>query len=48
MSVADPVTCREMDKVEGPALLSLAARLGTTRLIDNVVVDPGPATATPR
>jgi pantoate--beta-alanine ligase len=38
VSVADPLTCREMDVVEGPALLSLAARLGKTRLIDNLVV----------
>jgi pantoate--beta-alanine ligase len=38
VSVADPVTCRELDTVEGPALFSLAARLGRTRLIDNMVV----------
>ena len=38
VSVADPETCRELDAVDGPALLSLAAFLGRTRLIDNVVV----------
>jgi pantoate--beta-alanine ligase len=38
VSVADPDTCREMERVVGPALLSLAAFLGKARLIDNVVV----------
>jgi pantoate--beta-alanine ligase len=36
VSVADADTLRELDRVEGPALASLAARLGTTRLIDNI------------
>jgi len=46
VSVADGTTLRELDRVDGPALLSLAARFGTTRLIDNEplpsprVVDP--------
>jgi pantoate--beta-alanine ligase len=35
VSVADGSTLRELDTVEGPALLSLAVRFGTTRLIDN-------------
>ena len=38
VSVADPETCRELQRVEGPALLSLAAAVGKARLIDNVVV----------
>jgi pantoate--beta-alanine ligase len=38
VSVADPETCRELETVAGPALLSLAASLGKARLIDNVVV----------
>jgi pantoate--beta-alanine ligase len=38
VSVADPETCLELDTVNGPALLSLAAFLGKARLIDNVVV----------
>jgi pantoate--beta-alanine ligase len=38
VSVADPETCRELDTVSGPALLSLAAFLGKARLIDNVLV----------
>ncbi len=35
VSVADGVTLEELGAVEGPALLSLAVRLGSTRLIDN-------------
>jgi pantoate--beta-alanine ligase len=35
VSVADAVTLVELDRVDGPALLSLAVRFGTTRLIDN-------------
>ncbi|HXG39577.1 MAG TPA: pantoate--beta-alanine ligase [Candidatus Limnocylindrales bacterium] len=35
VSVADAETLDELDWVDGPALLSLAARFGTTRLIDN-------------
>ncbi len=35
VSVADAVTLRELDRVDGSALLSLAVRFGTTRLIDN-------------
>jgi pantoate--beta-alanine ligase len=34
-SVADAGTLRELQHVDGPALLSLAVRFGTTRLIDN-------------
>jgi pantoate--beta-alanine ligase len=35
VSCADGVSLQELDRVAGPALLSLAARFGTTRLIDN-------------
>jgi pantoate--beta-alanine ligase len=35
VSVADGSTLRELDRVDGPALLSLAVRFGSTRLIDN-------------
>jgi pantoate--beta-alanine ligase len=35
VSVADATTLDELDVVAGPALLSLAVRLGETRLIDN-------------
>lgn len=35
VSVADGMSLRELDRVDGPALLSLAVRFGSTRLIDN-------------
>jgi pantoate--beta-alanine ligase len=35
VSVADATTLAELDTVEGLALLSMAVRFGTTRLIDN-------------
>ncbi len=39
LSVADPATLRELDTVgEAGALLSLAVRIGTTRLIDNILL----------
>lgn len=38
VSLADPDTLAEILRVEGRALLSLAVRLGRTRLIDNVVL----------
>jgi len=41
VSVADGTTLAEIDRVEGPALLSLAVRFGDTRLIDNEVLSDG-------
>jgi len=38
VSCADAATLAEVQRVEGPALLSLAVRFGTTRLIDNVML----------
>jgi pantoate--beta-alanine ligase len=38
VSVADALTLRELDRIEQPALCSLAVVLGTTRLIDNIIV----------
>jgi pantoate--beta-alanine ligase len=35
VSVADGATLAELDRIDGPALLSLAVRFGATRLIDN-------------
>ena len=35
VSVADGEKLRELDTIDGPALLSMAVRFGTTRLIDN-------------
>jgi len=41
VSVAGGTTRAELDRVEGPALLSLAVRFGDTRLIDNEVLSDG-------
>jgi pantoate--beta-alanine ligase len=38
VSVADAATLAELERVEGAALVSLAARIGKTRLIDNLVL----------
>jgi len=35
VSVADAHTLQELDRLDRPALLSLAVRFGSTRLIDN-------------
>jgi pantoate--beta-alanine ligase len=35
VSVADAASLQELDRVDGPALLSMAVRFGATRLIDN-------------
>ncbi len=41
VSIADGTTLAELDTIDGAALASLAVRLGTTRLIDNEILDPG-------
>jgi pantoate--beta-alanine ligase len=38
VSLADDATLAELERVEGPALLSLAVGFGATRLIDNVTL----------
>ena len=43
VSVADGLTLAELDRIERPALASLAVRFGSTRLIDNEPLDPGTA-----
>jgi pantoate--beta-alanine ligase len=45
VSVADGTTLAELERVDGPALLSMAVRFGTTRLIDNEPLDAHPITA---
>ena len=42
VSVADPCTLRELARVESRALVSLAVRIGETRLIDNVLFPDPP------
>jgi pantoate--beta-alanine ligase len=38
VSVADTHTLLELDTIDGPALASMAVKIGRTRLIDNVVL----------
>jgi len=38
VSIADAETLDELDAVKSPALVSLAVKIGTTRLIDNIVL----------
>lgn len=40
ISAVDPDTLRPVTQVTGPVLFALAARFGSTRLIDNVLVEP--------
>jgi len=41
VSVADAETLAELEAIEGPAMVSLAVRIGATRLIDNVIIGSG-------
>ena len=45
VSVADGITLAELSTIDGPALASLAVRFGSTRLIDNEVLDPTAGTS---
>ena len=38
VSIADPDSLAELELIDGPSLAALAVRIGTTRLIDNVVL----------
>jgi pantoate--beta-alanine ligase len=40
VAAVDTVTLKPVDTITGPTVLAVAARVGTTRLIDNVVVEP--------
>ncbi|MBP8251723.1 MAG: pantoate--beta-alanine ligase, partial [Herpetosiphon sp.] len=39
VSVADPGTLQELDTIQDSALLSMAVRIGRTRLIDNLLIE---------
>jgi pantoate--beta-alanine ligase len=47
VSVADGRTLSELDRIDGPALASLAVRFGSTRLIDNELLEESPGTTPP-
>jgi pantoate--beta-alanine ligase len=38
VAVVDPLTLKNLDVIKGPAVLAIAARVGNTRLIDNIVI----------
>jgi pantoate--beta-alanine ligase len=38
VSVADAMTLEEVDRIEGPVMVSLAVRIGRARLIDNEIL----------
>lgn len=40
IAAVDPVTLKTVEIMTGPTVLAVAARVGATRLIDNVVVEP--------
>ena len=40
ISVVDPESLQLVQRIAGPVLVALAVRIGDTRLIDNVTVDP--------
>ncbi|HMB95436.1 MAG TPA: pantoate--beta-alanine ligase [Tepidisphaeraceae bacterium] len=40
VAAVDPLTLKHVDTITGPTLLAIAARVGSTRLIDNVLVTP--------
>jgi len=41
VSIAHPETLEEVEKLAGPALVSLAVKIGPTRLIDNIILTEG-------
>jgi len=40
VGVVDPVSMQSVERIERPVLIALAVRIGSTRLIDNLQVDP--------
>ena len=40
VAAVDPTTLKNMEVVKGPTVLAVAARIGNTRLIDNLVLNP--------
>ena len=43
ISIADPETLLEVENIAGNVVVLLAVRIGQTRLIDNMVIEPAPA-----
>lgn len=41
VSIVDAETLRSVDRIAGRILVAVAVRIGSTRLIDNILVDAG-------
>ena len=41
VSIVDAETLQSIDKIAGKVLVAVAVRIGSTRLIDNIVIDLG-------
>jgi pantoate--beta-alanine ligase len=41
IAVTEPITLAPVETVDGGTVIALAARVGTTRLIDNVILGEG-------
>jgi pantothenate synthetase len=48
VALVDPGTLEPLSQLTDPALLAIAARIGDVRLIDNTVLEPAPASTSPR
>jgi len=40
VSICDPLTLDPIESIQDPALMALAVKVGTTRLIDNIILEP--------
>ncbi len=40
VEVREATTLKEIERIDGPAVIAVAARVGRTRLIDNIVLEP--------
>ena len=44
IAICDPETLEDITTINSPALMALAVKIGTTRLIDNIILDPSEKT----
>ncbi|GAB6097123.1 pantoate--beta-alanine ligase [Desulfatiferula olefinivorans] len=40
LTICDPATLESVSRIEGPALFAMAVKVGNTRLIDNMILEP--------
>src|SRR5688572_28211264 len=48
VAAVDAVTLKNVERIEGPTVFAIAARVGNVRLIDNVIIGTSTATPTPQ